>query len=56
MVQPGGEALNVALSSAAVCATSYAKHRGRMHCHCSKSLRSGVYTHSNLNNNSVLCF
>lgn len=43
MVQPGGEALNVALSSAAVCATSYAKHSGRMHCHCSKSLRSGIH-------------
>lgn len=44
MVQSRGETLNIALSSTAVCATGYAEHTGRMHCRCSKSLRSGVYT------------
>lgn len=44
MVQSRGETLNVALGSTVVCAASYAKHTGRMHCRCSKSLRSGVYT------------
>lgn len=44
MVQPGGETFNIAFSSTAVCAAGYAKHISRMHCRCSKSLRSGMYT------------